>query len=252
MSIPLVLASLRGIDQARLKVGWAKHHLDVLNVEIALYLKAGAYQILPEDDLDRGEYIIKFEIFPLPVHIPLILGDFVSALRASLDHLAGELTRVPTGTSNAKASFPIIGVDDEEGKSLLRKSTRGIAPLAIPAIKSLQPYQSGDAYQSTKLWRLNRLWNIDKHRRIPHRETSIKFSLSHPKNASPISDTRHKNGGEVRFRLADKPYVKLEPTVQIGIQFGDESEGVLVDATELFGIYEYVGKEAFPLFENFF
>ena len=248
-----LLSEMGTIANARLKLRWAHHHLQLLNTEVTRFLNGDPkpYRVLREDDLEAGEHVIRYSVDALPVHIVLILGDFVSALRSSLDHLAGLLTNIPTGTPSLKASFPIIGRLDKKGLELFDKSTQGVAPKAIDVIRSLQPYQIGDLYKSTKLWKLNRLWNIDKHRRIPYHGTVGQIRISYPSSVTPIVGGQN-NSGEARFLLSDKPYVNLEPSIDIIIQFGDESEGIIVPAHELPGIYEFVRGEVFPLFECFF
>jgi hypothetical protein len=246
-----LLSEMGKITNAELKLHWAKHHLDLLDSEVALFLNGHPYTVSCKDDLEAGEYVISCAVGSLPVHLVLILGDFISALRSSLDHLAGLLTNIPNGTPSLKASFPIIGVADKEGLRLFDKSVAGIPPSAIAVIRSFQPYQRGDLYKATKLWKLNRLWNIDKHRRIPHHSLVAKIHITFPPSVKPIASGAN-NSGVVRFRLSDKPHVNLDPSIEIVIQFGDESEGIIVATHELVDIYEFVSSEVFPAFECFF
>jgi hypothetical protein len=251
MAKTILMSESRGIEQPRQKVRWAKIHLDLLYVLIGNFLDRDANRVSGKDDLDAGEYIISVNVDAVPADIILVLGDFISALRCSLDHLAGLLTRIPTGTPNLKASFPIIDEDNPEGNKLFIKSTKGIAPDAIPIIESLQPYHSGDAYKTTKLWKLNRLWNIDKHRRMPFHATIAKLRISFPSHVTPIFSGTD-NSGKARFVLSDKPYIQFDPAIKIIVQFGDESEGIIIPSDELIDIYEFVNDDVFPKFERFF
>ena len=246
-----LLSQMGKIANAELKLRWAKHHLDLLVSEISLFLNGHPDTVSCKDDLEAGEYVISCDVGSLPVHLVLILGDFISALRSSLDHLAGLLTNIPNGTPSLKASFPIIGVGDKKGLELFDKSVTGIPPGAVDKIRSFQPYLRGDLYKATKLWKLNRLWNIDKHRRIPHHSIVARIQITYPSFVKPIASGAN-NSGITRFLLSDKPHVNLGPSIEIVIQFGDESEGIIVAAHELGDIYEFVSSEVFPGFESFF
>lgn len=240
-----------GFLQASLKIGWAKRHLDTLYSYIMEFQGSKPYSLFAEDDLERGQHIIRVEIGALPVEMGLIVGDFASCLRASLDHLAGFLTMAAGGTHNDRASFPVVGEWNKDGESLFNKSVRGITPAAIKVIDSMQPYHSGSAYKSTKLWRLHRLWNIDKHRRIPLHATVAEIEIGHPSNMTPIVGGADDNN-EVRFPLAAKGHLHLKPSVKIGIEFGDITEGIVIRAEELIEIHEFIGTDVFPRFECFF
>lgn len=251
MSNPLSLSSMPAIAYPRLKIGWAKKHLDTLDKAIFRFLNGDSHRVSTKDDLEAGEYLIILEVNSLPSDLGLMLGDFVSCLRGSLDHLAGELTRVPTGTPNLSASFPVIGVDNADGRKGFKRATVGIAPSALPIIDSLQPHHSGNAYELTKLWQLHRLWNIDKHRRIPFRQTQAQIEITYPPDVTPISRGTD-NSGIMRFPLSAKPKIKFNPTIEFDILFGDESEGIVISARELLGIYEFVSDDVFPRFDRFF
>lgn len=92
------------------------------------------YSFSTEDDLEAGEYVIRFDLQPLPVDLALMAGDFVSCLRGSLDHLATALTLCTGGTYNDSASFPVIGINDASGQSSFKRCVRGIPDLAVDVI----------------------------------------------------------------------------------------------------------------------
>jgi hypothetical protein len=242
-----------GYFNAGFKVGWAKHHLRLLDKEIAGYLGGDPkpYTLTTKDDFDTGEYVITFDLAPPPVDLALIVGDWVACLRGSLDHLATALTLCPGGTYNDRASFPVIDLNNGRGRRSLNLATQGIPSKALEIIKSLQPYHAGDAFVTTKLWRLNRLWNIDKHRRIPLEPTALHMKLTHPAEIPPLSAGTD-NSGIVRFPLSAKPHIKLEPTMEVGINFGDTSEGIIMQYPELLDIHNFVRDEVMPRFKSFF
>src|ERR1700733_5010320 len=110
----------------RLKMRWAKHHLDLLDGEIRDYLRCNPYSVSFEDDLEAGEYIVKLTVESLPDRIGLIVGDFVSCLRTSLDHLANALTHCADGVPNDSASFPVIDLNNSDGRKSFKRATFGI------------------------------------------------------------------------------------------------------------------------------
>ncbi len=216
-----------GYFDASLKVGWAKHHLRALDVKIGEFLQGDCYAMTFQDDLEAGEHVVHLLVGDLPLELGLIVGDIVSCLRASLDHLACSLTLTKDGAQNPSASFPILGIDNTKARKTLRQSLIGVPPEAIKIIESLQPYHHGDAYKSTKLWRLHRLWNIDKHRQIVSHTVAASIGVFYPNDVFPIASGTE-DGGIYRFPLAAKNDLHFEPPVKISIAFGDEFEGVYI------------------------
>ncbi len=234
-----------------LKMGWAKHHLRALDEEIGKFLKSEPYTISTQDDLEAGEHVLHFKIGAVPIRPHLMVGDFASCLRASLDHLASALTLAPGGVPNDRASFPVIGVDNSDGRTQFKKAVIGIRKEAVDVIKALQPYHHGDAYKATKLWRLHRLWNIDKHRRIPVYGVSVQVPLICPVEMSPVT-SRTDDGEVMRFPLAAKGHIYLQPPVKLDVYCGDASEGIAIPLRELIEIHDFIAKEVFPRFRCFF
>ena len=235
----------------RLKVRWAKHHLNILLREIGEYLESNPYSLSFEDDLKAGEHIAKLQLKPIRDRVGLTLGDFVSCLRGSLDHLATALTRCKGGAPNDRAAFPIIGTNNSDGRREFANAVQGVPDPAVTVIESLQPYHDGQRYEAAKLWRLHRLWNIDKHRRIPFHLTRVKVWIVGPSEMPPI-DGGPDDSGIMRFPLAAKDKVYLQPPVEIGIEFGDKAEGIIIPYRELIEIYDFVRKDVMPKFDGFF
>jgi hypothetical protein len=233
------------------KVDWAKHHLDLLDAEFEKYRLSDPYTIGTYDDVEEDEYWMFLETKPVPHEIGLIAGDFVSCLRASLDHLATALTIVGTGVPSDRTSFPVVGVNNSRARRSFRESVIGIPEEAVKVIDSFQPYHIGNDYITTKLWKLHRLWNIDKHRRIPVDSLSSNFQIHCPPDV-PFRVFLAENQHGVRFSRGskEKVYLKCDPTSVV--RLGDESEGIIVPHTELREIYMYVRKEIMPAFKGFF
>lgn len=119
-------------------------------------------------------------------------------------------------------------------------------------MKSLQPYNSGNAFKLTHLWRLNRLWNIDKHRHIILHAVILDIKFDNlPAAMSPIMEIVG-DYGVMRFPLASKPYVKLNPPPKLSVQFGHEAEGIILEMRDFFEMYEYIRDKVIPRFTGFF
>jgi hypothetical protein len=102
----------------------------------------------------------------------VLLGDFLTNLRAALDHLAWQLAEldVPAGGGPTKATmFPISEQDvDRNGNPKPARIPGVVNPNVIAAVESVQPYAvarlTGEPAAYDVLYALNELVNIDKHR----------------------------------------------------------------------------------------
>ena len=68
----------------------------------------------------------------------------------------------------------------------------------------------------------------------------------------PPSEGGSDDSGIMRFPLAAKGKVYLQPPVQVGIEFGDLNEGIIIPYGELVEIYDFVRKDVMPKFDGFF
>lgn len=162
------LKALPGLKRVRMKLERAEEHLALLSAEFAALLAANRYGVLPKPDMHEGVEIFRVQI---PSNEPRILyrlsilvGDYVSCLRATLDHLAWALSLLTTDTPFDKTEFPIFLQPNPMG---VRKKIRDVPREAQEVIESLQPYHAGDRAGVHPLAVLYRLANIEKHRHIP-------------------------------------------------------------------------------------
>lgn len=232
------------------KVDWAKHHLDLLDGELKKYVSTGPYITTAWDDHEAGEHVIELDSREPPDEVGLILGDFVSCLRGSLDHLATSLA-ILGGAKNQRASFPVLGIRNSSSWRNFTASVEGIPTEAIAVIDSFQPYHRGDLYKDTELWKLHRLWNIDKHRRIPIHSTRATMKISCPPDV-PFRVGVAGTAGFARVPLRDKERFYLQEEAIGTVQFGEDEEGVIVPYQELSGIYLFVRNQLIPAFKDFF
>jgi hypothetical protein len=255
--VKLTLGMAR-ISTAHLKVERAKVHFDALEQAIAAFRAAPekSHRITSYDDLESGMFVIRGEGIndEIPLRIGLIAGDFVSNLRASMDHTIWALAALTTGRKPSnEICFPIVGQDSLDAQLRITRSTYGISDEAISIVKSLQPYNSGNGYQSTHLWRLHRLWNVDKHRSIALHSMISDEMLWLPRTASSLVKIEPlPNGAIMRFPISLKEKMRFDPGAGIDIRFGSDDEGIVLYVNDFIDIYEFVSKEVIPRFDRFF
>lgn len=235
------------------KLLWANEHLKTLETMMTQFSESDPYRISTEENAEIGEYIVSIEwIKEFPPFAGLVAGDFVCCLRSCLDQLAWQLALLTRPNPSTEICFPICEKDSLDTQLRIVRSTYGMPDAAISLVKSLQPYNAGDAYKSTHLWRLNRLWNIDKHRRIPIQGFFSEWVVK-TEGAFPIRTEMLDNGNKMVFPLADKDKVEFNPDPKgAGVDIGDDSEGIRLTLTELREMYEFVAGEVIPRFVGFF
>jgi len=166
------------IPSFKLKLDWAKHHIENLRQVTDAWPRTDAYGFIPETNPNTGRTVVRANIRkPPPPELTLIVGDAVHALRASLDHLALQLAiafahpKVIPSELEETSEFVIVGDTDElRGAHRFDRAAgtklRGIDPGARDVIKALQPYHRKDGYAEDPLWVIHELDRIDKHRRL--------------------------------------------------------------------------------------
>jgi len=235
-----------------LKVERAKTHLDVLDGRVADFTRPDRYRVSPSDDLEAGQYVVVLENDFPPLDLGTIAGDFINNLRSALDHLAWQLAALTTATPSRDLCFPICGTYSVSTEEYIRKCTSDFPTEAVSVVQSFQPYNSGNAYRETHLWRLNFLWNVDKHRYITLRNSSIELNFPRmPVALAPTTEIIDERG-IVRFPLAAKQYMDFPPQVRMDVGFGDDSKGVLLTIRDFRDMYKFVSETVIPAFSGFF
>jgi hypothetical protein len=102
---------------------------------------------------------------PLPLQLPLILGDCLQNARDSLDYLVGELVIAAKAEPTDRHSFPICQTA-KAFKECKRARFNGLSEEVVAQIELLQPYHDGQDFRLQCFWILDKLCNINKHRRI--------------------------------------------------------------------------------------
>jgi hypothetical protein len=192
----------------RREIEWADHHRELLHAAFNTFRDRHPYFVTE----DRREWqgapyrVLIAHPEPAPDEIGLILGDYLNALRASLDYLVGAMR--PAGPSR-NSGFPLL-LTRPEGRHGFKKracvSLQDIPDDAVKLIHWMQPYHGGDTglrHTFRSLGAIDTLWNISKHRTlhvvtaasapdyVAHNRTgeqaqSIGFRMSAPDHTSQI------------------------------------------------------------------
>jgi hypothetical protein len=158
-------------DYVAAKVKRAEHHLQ--DLEALLFKWPDTVQVRVEAVFDpllgeTGAWGARLHIDgDLPEDVPLIVGDFLHNLRASLDYLARALVLTSGGVpvdGVGGTTFPILK-EDKKDKPLTVKGLK--SPEIRLAIEAVQPYKYPECTQSWHALRiLHELSNADKHREL--------------------------------------------------------------------------------------
>ena len=245
------------IQKRNFKIEWAKVHLDTLKSSIAAFKAEPAklYGVSTKEDHEQQLLFITIvSINPVELmKLGLIAGDFICNLRASLDHLAWTLAKLGKKKPSGDTCFPIIGIaprTQAEIDERIAACTRGMPADAVTAMKTFQPYHSGNAYKSHHLWRLHFLWNLDKHRNIAlySADSGVVCEIA---SGVPVTRKDFNDRAVVSLPLSAKDKVRFNRRPDIKILFGDEERGIQVSVEDLGAIYEFVSTEVFPIFARF-
>ena len=150
----------------KLKIERAEHHIIDLQARLSTFFATDPNLVVKtiEPDGQSGFNLLKVTLTrPLPREIPSIIGDAISNLRASLDHLIYDLALKAGGRPPERTHFPFAGSKQEfEGAGTQRKIEL-LGADAKQMIADLKPYREDGNHL---LWALNRVRNSDLHRKI--------------------------------------------------------------------------------------
>jgi hypothetical protein len=131
----------------RLKLARAEHHMKELELEVARYVGRHPYKATRLDEghpeaqprrvirvVETGHWILEITEQP-PAAISIALGDVLTNLRASLDHIVAHLA-----SGREQNHFPLVVDSGEEGWKRFAKMTKGMPAEAIAFLETLQPY----------------------------------------------------------------------------------------------------------------
>ena len=144
------------------KIERANKHIRDLGAAIASFNASNPYRVEKNSQAGLPYYISAIQ--PVPMEIPIILGDTIQNLRTALDYLAQQLYLAGSGaTEYRKETSFFIASKASEYKRLLGGKVQGMRQEAIDALCALEPYKGGKGHA---FWTLHSLNNIDKHRTL--------------------------------------------------------------------------------------
>src|SRR2546430_9362820 len=120
----------------RLKVERAKIHLDSLDVAVAEFRREPekSQRVTSYDDPEHSLFVVECESLDDEVRVlPLavIAGDFISNLRAALDHMVRQIAMLAGAKASRDICFPVIGEDSLDAQLKITRSTYALPEEAI-------------------------------------------------------------------------------------------------------------------------
>jgi hypothetical protein len=166
------------LDDAFLKLARARTHLKALQSSWEAFVKTEPYTITEEIETDGTQYVMRIRILAEPPREwSLIIGDFVHALRTSLDHVAYALAwKKLDADPGTKSEFPICKDESVFARDSTQKKFALFPDEAREVAIQIQPFklkERGEAPENAALWVIHDLDTIDKHRRLHVVNTSM-------------------------------------------------------------------------------
>lgn len=251
---------MASLDSVRQKIIRAAEHCKSLEAEATRYFSANPGEVVTEEEPHSHRIVLKFsERIPVPVAVPLIIGDVLQNLRSSLDYLVWELVLAAKNNPGDKHMFPICNSIEAFEGQLKRGRLDGVAPEAIAEIKGLQPYHHGQDKEKAPIRVLETFTNINKHRRI-----LVTVLAAHYARTEFIgTQTGHSVQSSLTPRYHDAE-IAISPEPVLGdmmevkgkafffITFNERpAEGHEISGL-LFQLWHFVNESVVPKFERFF
>ena len=165
-------ASLEG---PRAKLARADEHRHALHDKLAAYAALDPIRVTPPlIEPDGSGFVMFGRTDPEPpIELGLILGDYITNLRAALDHLVWQLVLLAGNTPTKTNQFPIVNTE-AQFESAKTRQLRGVAPTQVESIGEVQPYTHPVDPEEHPLALLRWLSNTDKHQVIHLLSTSVR------------------------------------------------------------------------------
>jgi hypothetical protein len=161
------MADLMGVYA---KMDRAYFHACDLKQKLCVALDSNSHRFVAESDGKPSKQIYRIEGLPEVEPVwSLVFGDFLTNVRAALDHLACQLAELEAPSTCEHTQFPIMKSSlDKNGNPRLPRIDGVTNQQVIGALIAVQPYTAVEKYghplEETVLHMLSTLVNIDKHR----------------------------------------------------------------------------------------
>jgi len=192
------------------KLERARDHLIDLKRRADAFFKTNPARIEGQYNADRSEFSFYFRVdHEPPEYMSLIIGDVLTNLAASLDHVIYEIAAKTTSRPE-KTGFP-IWIDAKVFKSDAGTKLKGLPKGVWDAVQKFQPYvATAKDPKQDPLWTLKTFNNWDKHQAVHVVVAQPMGAIFHPwivddfqpLTVSPIPQGPFKNGDRMAaFRI---------------------------------------------------
>ena len=215
------------------KLERAREHLKVLRDKEREFFNRDPAPAQLEGSYNEDHSIYSFRlrlIEPPYASYSLIIGDYLTNLMASLDHLVYELSSV----KSEKPGFPICLNEQQWDSEVGGEKLKGLKKPVVGAIHEWQPFAKWGNPESSPLWMLKTLANWDKHRSLHlmvGHPTGITYSPSivgnlmalmvEPKPLGPFKDGDVTASFRIPEEFCDKPK-PIVATLKAGLLFDED------------------------------
>lgn len=250
---------MQPLRSAYLKTHRAKIHINALKQSIRRFFNP--QHTIREHTISQGPLqglgVINIDIDPSARTETwgLIIGDVVTNLRDSLDHIAWALAMLHVSETGKRLTlghersikFPLY--DDpaaETDKNRMVRDLKYVLPRAHSEIKHFQPYNRRDWPELNLLRDLNLLANADKHRLVTPSNVRAHVKLTHNDpgiivNLNEERTTQFLNTGH---------YIEPDITYEIAVYPRGPLRPMSLNTLSL--IHDFIRDEVIPVFAGFF
>jgi hypothetical protein len=127
----------------KLKIERAKRHISDLNTLSESFFKRKPYQVVREGEFEGKVRRIVRVHEHIPEEFPLLIGDAVHNLRASLDILACDLVRL-NGGNVKNVYFPFCEIPADYELMIKKRHLDRASPDIVDLFRTFRPYPGGD------------------------------------------------------------------------------------------------------------
>jgi hypothetical protein len=250
-------------DSARLKLGRARQHIGGFKRAWRRFVTQGD-PYGADTDINPTRTCITFRLAvrrPIPPRFGLIIGDCVTNLRATLDHVAFNLPRAPSTPPRWErtSQFPICDNPADYARRV-GNDLLGVDPATSARLEALQPYYGGADPMTHPLRVLRELANLDKHRQL-HVVALVpqesRFEVTPPPVGATwgvLTSGGLESGGIVGKVYYSQPAPRPSPPITLSMRFGVTIGGIeplwgVEYALE--GMHRYIRDDFLPVVESF-
>lgn len=191
------------MTSAQRKLAWGVERIKTLYAEADVYRGSNAYLFDTEHELRSANQIhfrcFATEVEPPPDHWPLLAGDAIQNVRASLDHAVWTAWRSVKENTGDGDHTQFVICDDPDGWRRSQWHLDGVPDPVGAVIERSQPYNrwpQNPAADSFSI--LRRLSNTDKHRTLAVVASAIEFEMVGLEHPDELKNWKHATGKRLR------------------------------------------------------